>query len=130
MNMRALILAAAVSVAVTGPAAAHMTTQEALECLTAQLRAVEDRDAANAERMAAWPRILSSSEAAVAELDSATRVELYEVIVDLLKSYLMLRKDYVALVEATDHVVAVCSRDLLYREQAPGIMIEEEASPE
>ena len=59
-----------------------MTTQEALECTTAQLRAVEDRHATDAKRMAAWPRILSSSK--TAGLDRATRIELYEIIVGLL----------------------------------------------
>ena len=90
---------------------------------------MEDRGAGSAERTATWPRALSS-DAALAELGSATRVEFHEVIVDLLESYLKLREDYSALIKATDHVVEVCARDLLYREPGPGITIEGEARPE
>ncbi len=107
MNIRAILLAALVLIAGTGPAAAHMAPRNTVECLTERLRLLQERDEAAAERAAAWPGALSG-DAAIAELVGATRVELLEVLTALLKSHLKLVEDYHALTEATDRMTDAC----------------------
>lgn len=106
MKTRALVLAALVLIAGAGPATAHMTTHATVEGLAERVRLLEKRDEAAAERAAAWPSSLTGD--ADAELVDAPRIELLEVIADLLKSYLKLARDHHAPFKAIDRMTDAC----------------------
>ena len=105
--MRLIILTLALTIAATGPASAHMTTHATVECLAERVRLLKERDEAAAKRAAAWPSALSG-DADIADLVDAPRIELLEVIADLLKSHLKLAEDHFALSKAIDRMTDAC----------------------